>query len=294
MPGLDADRVTVVDDRGLALGGDLADDAGDLQAALQSALDAAFGGGATIVRVRREPLAESRDVRDVRRAALDGSIARATSDERYASAAKKYSKASATEDRGSDTREERRVSLPGATARLTVAVFVDAARALDLAKIRALAAATTGIRPERGDALSVEAVAFAGAFPRTTRGSRAPGWVLALASMLPQAFAAAGVVLVAAFAARPLAQIATRALDASSRRAAVRDVAGIAPVRVHGALAGEPPHIAAAIISALPTATAAAVLELYPAQERAAIVRRLARGETALLPRPEEMFRELA
>ncbi len=294
VPGLDADRVTVLDDRGLALTADTADDAGEVQAALQSALDAAFGAGATIVRVHREPLAESRDVREVRRAALEGSIARATTDERYASSAKKYSKASATEDRGSDTREERRVSAPGATARLTVAVFVDAARALDLAKIHALAAATAGIRADRGDALSVEAVAFAASAPRLARAARAPGWLLALASALPQAFAATAVVLVAAFSARPLAQLATRALDASSRRAAARDVVGVPPARVHGALAGEPPHVAAAIISALPTATAAAVLELYPAEERAQIVRRLARRDTALLPPPEELFRELA
>jgi len=295
VPGLDASRVTVVDDRGAALRGDSDDDdGGDVQSALQSALDAAFGAGATIVRVHRERSAESREVHDVRRSALDGSLARTTSDERYASSAKKYSKASATEDRGSDTREERRVSAAGATARLSVAVFVDAARELDLTKIRALAAATAGIRSERGDALSVEAVAFAPSVGTPARGAHAPSWVIAFAGVLPQAVCATCVVLVVAFAAPPLSRFAAHALDASSRRAAVRDVAGIAPSRVHGALAGEPPHIAAAIISALPTATAAAVLELYPAEERTAIVRRLARRDVALLPRPEELFRELA
>ncbi len=92
----------MLDDRGLALDARRRRRcAATCRRALQSALDAAFGAGATIVRVHREPLGERRDVRDVRRAALDGSIARATTDERYASTAKKYSKTSATEDRGS-------------------------------------------------------------------------------------------------------------------------------------------------------------------------------------------------
>jgi flagellar M-ring protein FliF len=288
VPGLDADRVTVLDDRGLALDADGGDDASDVQAALQSALDAAFGAGATIVRVHREPLGERRDVHDVHRAALGGDVARTSSDERYASGAKKYSKTSATEDSGSDTREERRVAAPGATARLTVAVFVDDARGLDLAKIRALAAAAAGIRPDRGDAVSVEAVAFAG--PPVAQGAPAPGWVLAFASVLPQALTAIALVAVAAFTARPIAAVAARAIESASLRGAARDVAAIPPERVRGALEGEPPHVAAALISALPAATAAAVLELYAPDERAGIVRRLARANPSLLPRPEELI----
>ncbi|MDB5095165.1 MAG: flagellar M-ring protein FliF [Candidatus Eremiobacteraeota bacterium] len=292
VPGLDAQRVTVVDDRGIALDADGSggDDAADVQAALQSALDAAFGAGATIVRVHREPLGEQRDVRDVRRSALPGAIGRASSDERYASNAKKYSKTTGTEDRGSDTREEHRVASAGATARLTVAVFVDAARGLDLAKLRALAEAAAGIRAERGDVVRVEAVAF-GDGARRAPASAAPGWWLALAGVLPQAFAAIGVVLAVAFGVKPLAALTTRALEGAAARRAARDVVGIPPARVHGALAGEPPHVAAAIISALPTATAAAVLELYPPDERAAIVRRLARANATLLPPPEELLR---
>jgi flagellar biosynthesis/type III secretory pathway M-ring protein FliF/YscJ len=146
VPGLDAERVTVLDDRGLVLGASAADDTADVQTALQSALDTAFGAGATIVRVHREPLGERRDVHDVRRAALGGALARATTDERYASSAKKYSKSGATEDRGSDTHDERRSASADTTARLTVAVFVDAARRLDLAAIRSLAAATACVR----------------------------------------------------------------------------------------------------------------------------------------------------
>jgi flagellar biosynthesis/type III secretory pathway M-ring protein FliF/YscJ len=292
VPALDAERVTVLDDRGLALDADPGDDAADVQSGLQSALDGAFGPGATIVRVHRERLGERRDVRDVHRAAVDGSIARATTDEHYTSHAKKYSKSSATEDRGSNTREEHRVVAPDATARLTVAVFVDAARGLDLAKIRALAAATVGTRADRGDTVSVEAVAFGdGAAPRAVRAARAPGWLLALASVAPQAVTALAVVAAVAFGARPLASTAVRVLESASARKAACDVAGIPPARVRGALDGEPPHVAAAIISALPTATAAAVLELYPPEERGAIVRRLARANASLVPPPEELIR---
>jgi flagellar biosynthesis/type III secretory pathway M-ring protein FliF/YscJ len=291
VPALDAERVTVLDDRGLALDADGGDDAADVQTALQSALDGAFGAGATIVRVHRERLGERRDVRDVHRAAVDGSIARTTTDEHYASAAKKYSKTSATEDRGSNTREEHRVVAPDATARLTVAVFVDAARGLDLAKIRALASATVGTRADRGDAVSVESVAFGDGAAKTVRAARAPGWLLAFASVVPQAVTALALVAAVALGARPLAAAVVRALESASARRAARDVVGIPPARVRGALDGEPPHVAAAIISALPTATAAAVLELYPAEERAAIVRRLARANTSLVPAPEDLIR---
>ncbi|MEA2665852.1 MAG: flagellar M-ring protein FliF [Candidatus Eremiobacteraeota bacterium] len=295
VPGLDAERVTVLDDRGLAPGADGASDGTEVQTALQSALDGAFGAGATIVRVHREPLGERREVHDVRHAALAGTLARTTSDERYASSAKKYSKRGATEDRANDTHDERRVAAADATARLTVAVFVDAGRGLNLAPIRALAAATAGIRPERGDAVSVEAVAFDGAARARTPRARAPGWVLAFAGVLPQALTALALVLVVGFAAKPLAGVAARALEAGTARTAAREVAGLPPARVRGALAGEPAHVAAAVIAALPTATAAAVLELYPPDERSAIVRRLGRGTNgALVPAAEELIRARA
>ena len=286
--GLAAERVAVLDDRGLILDAD-ASDGNDVQAALQSALDAAFGAGATIVRVHREPLGEARDVRDVRRAALSGSVARSSSDERYASNAKKYSKTSASEDHGSETHEEHRTRGADATARLTVAVFVDSARGLDLAKMRALAAAVAGVRPDRGDVISVEAVPFSEGTSHATRGAHAPGWLLAFASILPQLITAAGLVLVVAVGIKPLASLAVRIAESSAARGTARASAGIAPDRVRAALAAEPPHIAAAIIAGLPTTTAAAVLELYAPDERTAIVRRLPRANTALVPNPEDL-----
>lgn len=290
VPGLDPEHVAVLDDRGLVLDGAAASDEG-VQVALQSALDAAFGNGVTIVRVHRESRAEERDVHDVRRTPLAGALVRTSNDERYASDKKRYSKAQTSEDRGSDTHDERRVALPGSTARLTVAVFVDAAKVVDLRKIRALAAATTGIDSARGDMLSVEAVPFAAAARR--RVPSEPLWAAigALSGGLPQALVALALITVGWIGAKPAYALANRALETASMRITARDVAGIPAARVRGVLVGEPPHIAAAIISALPTATAAAVLELYPAEERSAIVQRLARAASPLVPAPEDLVR---
>ncbi len=290
VPGLDAQRVTVLDDRGVVAGEDDAPDATDVQSALQSALDDAFGAGVTIVRVHREPLGERRDVHDVRRSALDGSIARSTSDERYAAGPKRYSKATATEDRGSVTRDEHRVAAANATARLTVAVFVDASRALDVDKIRALAAAAAGIRPDRGDALTVEAVAFGGAPDRDRHAP--PPWLATVAGVVPQAITAIGVVVAVALGAKPLASVVARVLESASVRGVAHAATVLPADRVRDALRGEPPHVAAAVIASLPAAGAAAVLELYDPDERSAIVRRLPRANGALVPSAEELLRE--
>ena len=295
VPGLEAAHVTVLDDRGLApeTGTDSEGDADSdgVAAALQSALDAAFGAGATIVRVHREVIRERRDVHDIRRTALGGTLSRSASDERFSSNAKKYTKANNVEERGSDTHDELLVALPGATGRRSVAVFVDAAQGLDLAKIRSLAEAAAGLDPARGDVLRVEAVRFAA--PAAAHGSGVQVWALvgAFSGVLPQVMVAFLLALAGWFGARPLYALAVKFTESANVRAASREVAGIPPLRVRGALAGEPPHIAAAIISALPAATATAVLELYPPDERAAIVRRLARAASPLVPDAEELIR---
>jgi len=53
--------------------------------------------------------------------------------------------------------------------------------------------------------------------------------------------------------------------------------------RIWQTLAGEPPHIAAAVISQLPTQTAVAVLDMYDERERRAISERLSRPVAPLL-----------
>jgi flagellar M-ring protein FliF len=288
VPGLDAERVTVLDDRGEA--GDEPDDA-TLQTSLQSALDAAFGGGTTIVRVHREPFGERRTDHRVKRAPIAGALERSSGDERFASDKKRYAKLTLTEERGSDVDDLTRTVDADATARLSVAVFVDGARLLDLEKIRALAAATTGIDERRGDTLRVEAVRFAASGPPVVRGIDA--WAIAglACGIAPQLAVVAGIVVLVLCGARPAYALAVRAVETAGVRDATRGAAGLPPARVRGALAGEPPHVAAAVISALPAATATAVLELYPPEERAQIVRRLARAAADLVPNAEELLR---
>jgi hypothetical protein len=100
----------------------------------------------------------------------------------------------------------------------------------------------------------------------------------------PALFFALAFVAVARLAAKPFAT-ACEALSARlSLQRAARAVVTFAPAQVRGALQNEPPHTAAAIISALPAATATAVLDLYPAEERAAIVRRMSRASAPVIP----------
>jgi flagellar M-ring protein FliF len=285
VPGLDAKRVTIVDDSGVALTSDdrgAPSDGDALQTALQSALDEAFGSGTSIVRVHVERDRRSRETTDVRRAALGGPIGRSSVDERFASDRKHYSKTSQSDDIGSAVHEERTSEGPGAARRISVAIFVDGAHAPDVLKIRALAIGAAGLLPARGDTITVEAVRFArdGDVP-------SPLWPNAIglvATIAPSAIAGGVVIVLTRLGARPLASLVRSLLERGAVRAAAGSVAGYAPAQVRSALVGEPPHTAAAIISALPTATAAAVLELYPPEERADIIRRLTRPPSPLLP----------
>ena len=290
VPGLTARNVTIVDDRGVALGGDsLQGDASDLQRSLQSALDAALGAGSTIVRVHVDYDRRSIASHDVRRVPVSSvPISANVQDERYTGSGKQYARSEQQLDRGSDTRETTASVQSGRVARISAAIFVDATHLSDLAQVRSLASATLGIDPRRGDALEVQAIPF----------SRAPaakkdGWWLAygaLTALLPP-LVLAGAVLVAIRWAWPPA---IQALRVIGERAAIAKTAetvrGIAPARVRGALLNEPPHAAAAIISALPAATAAAVLDLYPEHERSAIIRRMQRPASPLLADAEKFI----
>ena len=287
VPGLDPKRVVLLDDRGISLGDESA--SGDLgtqlETSLQSALDLAFGADATIVRVRVARDARTREVHDVRREPLGGrAIVAATSDERYANEKKRFTRTRADEERGSAVHDERVAVAPGATERISVAILVDAARALDLVKIRELASAAAGLEPQRGDAISVQAVAFR----RPSRPVHALAYTALgyAATFAPAGFAIVGVLLAVRWCARPLGT--ALAARATAHRATAT-VAGLAPADVRLRLRGEPPYVVAAVLSELPTPVAAAVLEAYPAAERGEIVRRMA---TTLPPAARSLLRE--
>jgi flagellar M-ring protein FliF len=283
VPGLRAERVTIVDDRGIALGDtDAQGDSGDLQRSLQTALDASLGEGATIVRVHVDYDRRSISSRDVRRAPVQAAaIGVATQNEHYSSNVKRYDRTEQQIDRGSETREIAATVPAGRISRISGAVFVDAARGIDLALVRELASATLGIDARRGDTLDVAALGFA-----REPVAKKDGWWLAYGAIVPLLPALAAI-LALGYAARAAVPPLTQALSALGDRARIarttESVTGVPPSAVRDRLEREPPHTAAAIISALPAATAAAVLDMYPEAERSAIVRRMQRPASPLL-----------
>jgi flagellar M-ring protein FliF len=292
VPELAPAHVTILDDRGVALGSDpgSGDDAADLQRTLQSALDAAFGAGASIVRVRAEYDAEQSSERDVREAPVGAEpIERTRRSESYDGGGKRYRHLDEAENRGSETHESLAQVAPGALKRLCAAVFVDQSRALDVAKVRELAGAALGYDARRGDTLAVEAVDF-----RHDPAARKDAWWLLYGAIVPLAPAlvfAVGIVLCARLAVPPLASLAQSLVERALVDRASKAAEGYPPARVRSLLEREPPHAAAAIISALPAATATAVLELYPPHEREAIVRRMQRRQSPLLDDAQELLR---
>jgi flagellar biosynthesis/type III secretory pathway M-ring protein FliF/YscJ len=289
--GLDPQRVTILDDRGVALGdaGD-GEEAAQLQESLQSALDAAFGAGSAIVRVRAEYAADRVDRRDVRRAPLGAqAIAHSARTESYVDGGKRYRHDDVEDDRGSETRETFVQTPPGSIRRISAGIFVDESRAVDLAKVRDLAAAVLAYDPRRGDTLCVQAVDF-----HHSPVARKDVWWLLYGTIVPLAPAVAlaiGSVVALRLALPSLCDVGRSWLERAAMRDASRSVSDLAPAHVRRALIDEPPHAAAAIISALPTATAAAVLELYPQHEREAIVRRMQRPQNPLLGDLQEYLR---
>ncbi len=292
VPELDPGHVTILDDRGVSLG-DGAQPNGDadaLAASLQSALDAVFGDGTTIVRVRAEYAGDQRSEREVRRSPLGSiSITGTRKTESYDGGGKEYRRVEEGDERGSDTHELVSQAQPGALKRLSTAVFVDQSRAVDLAKVRELAAATVGFDARRGDLLAIEALDF-----HRAPAMRRDGWWLLYGAVVPLAPAlvfALGLVLCVRLAVGPLAALAQTVLERAALERTSKAAGGLAPARVRSMLEREPPHAAAAIISALPAATATAVLELYPPHEREAIVRRMQRRHTPLLDDAQELLR---
>jgi flagellar biosynthesis/type III secretory pathway M-ring protein FliF/YscJ len=292
--GLDASHVTILDDRGVALGaGSGQSESNDLERSLQSALDAAYGEGATIVRVHAEYRSTDTSERDVRRTAAGPQpIARTARSESYHDEGKQYRRDEENDDRGSETHEIVTQFARGELERISTAVFVDESRALDIPKVRDLAAAAVGYDPRRGDLLAVQAVDFHHALPVR----KDPWWLLygAIVPAIPTCIVVIGLLIGAKLALPQLSALLKPVFERAEVERTSKLIAGYAPSRVRSVLAQEPPHAAAAIISALPAATAAAVLDLYPPHEREAIVRRMQRPHSPLLADAQELLRRHA
>lgn len=292
VPELRRARVTILDDRGIALGEDSAriGDANDLQASLQSALDSALGDGATIVRVRAEYATEQTSERDIRRTPVGAQAIEGTRrTETYDGGGRRYRKLEEGEDRGSVLQEFISQAPPGRLKRISTAIFVDQSRVADLANVRVLAAAAVGFDARRGDQLAVEAVDFH-RFPAI----RKDAWWLAYGALVPLAPAVVlGIALVLStrLILPPLSAFLQSIVERAALERTSKAAAAFPPARVRTLLESEPPHAAAAIISALPAATATAVLELYPPHEREAIVKRMQRRHALLLDDAQELLR---
>ncbi len=294
VPGLDPKRVAILDDRGLGLDNETApgpDEAQSLQGSLQSALDGALGADAAIVRVRVSYDPRLREVHDVVRKPVGSrAIGTTTVDERYKSSSKQYDKTNATVDRGSVFEDERIDTPAGRLERVSVAIAVDAKRHFDLEKIRSLAQGTLGLVSSRGDAVSVEEIAF----PHKALVAPRSGYAATIGligALAPALLFALTLVAAVRAGAQPLASACETIVARLAVQRTTRAVATFAPAQVRGALKDEPPHTAAAIISALPAATATAVLDLYAPEERAAIVRRMSRAAAPVVPDYEAIAR---
>lgn len=292
VPELEPARVTILDDRGWALGDDAmtTDDAADLQRSLQTALDAAFGEGAAIVRVRAEYETTRTAQHDVRRTPMgEPAIRQTRHSETYDEGAKRYRRLEEGLDRGSETYESLAQVPAGALKRISAAVFVDQSRVLDLAKVRELAGAALGFDAKRGDALAVEAVDF----HRVPAPNKDGWWLLygTVVALAPAVIIAIGLVACARLALPPAVGLVHGIVERASVERASKAAVEFPPARVRSMLDQEPPHAAAAIISALPAATATAVLDLYPPHEREAIVNRMQRRHTPLLNDADALLR---
>ena len=292
VPGLRAQRVTLLDDGGNAF--ESADESGvaagaRLQQMLQGALDRAFGVGSTIVRVVEERDPATRSVSTLTRTPFGaGALSESSASERYRKGKMGYDRSSAERKRGVAQRRVRESVPAGALRQRDVAVLVDERRVADIAAIRALVRAAAGIDVRRGDRLVVEALPFA-----RQSGVARDGWWLAYGAIVPLlprlVLSIAGLLVLRAMRS-PIRWAVRATMRALKARPSVDELGGYAPNALRGALRDEPPHAAAAMMSALPASTVAAVLELYPPEERAAILRNMARTRSPLVPSAEEFF----
>jgi flagellar M-ring protein FliF len=254
-PGLNPDRVAVVDGSGAMLGAAPDRATGRearIQSNVQSALDAALGAGAAIVRVSMRSAASEQTTQSTRvvpHGLLDADTGRETGSEN----GRKLSKERTTRHYAYDTIVERRTTAADALVRMSVAVFLDSGR-VDASKrqaISSLVRAAAGADLSAGDDVVVESVPFAPHAPPVVAAARAP-----LARAVLPAAAVALVAVALGFTLWP--QRVHKNPDPI--------VSG-----VRRSLDRESPRTAAFILSTLPRATRDQILDSYGPARRATI-----------------------
>ena len=294
-PGLAPDRVTVVDASGAAQGATAAPDvaAGKerrVQGAVQSALDAVLGVGASVVRVSISTVGaelQAQSTRVVPHGPLSADVAR----ERGTESGKTFDKERSVRRYAYDTLSERRITPADAQARLSIAVFLDANRSGMPSNdtIAALVRAAAGADVRAGDEVVVEAVPFASATPagRTEAPAPAPDRAI-FPAVVACALALFGVASLprvisrteertparrdVALAERRHAQAGPSATSDDRYRACERR-ASVDPsaARTLDALTGESPQTAAYVLASLGADVRADVLTLCEPERRSAI-----------------------
>ncbi|MDQ2816789.1 MAG: hypothetical protein M3T49_01085 [Candidatus Eremiobacteraeota bacterium] len=262
-PGLSADRVTVVDGSGKLAAGSAGADQGAiresrLESAVQTALDAVFGVGSTVVRVsvRSAGAVESTEsTRVVPHGVLDADVGREHGNER----GRAFDKERTNSHYAYDTLVQRRTSPSNAIRRISVAVFLDAARVRGATAndVGALVRAAAGADLRAGDLVVVEALPFARQ-PSAAAPSSQPRPPVAKA-LLPALTLC--VIVALGVALWPRQPELPPAPDADDRSAAA----------LCGALGKEMPQTAAYVLAGLPARLRERVLRSYDAQSRSQI-----------------------
>ena len=278
--GLSVEHVAVIDERGMALGeGDMAGTAGsvekDIQTTVQSALDNTIGAGVALVRVHAEINKTSKQEYEYRDAPLAGAaISKTYTDERLAGKDRAYSKLHANESHGSQGVATRSVIAPGGIERLSVAVMVDDALTDQIPQIRELVAAAAGINPNRGDVLTVAPLVFHHPVAPILTHQQS---IQLLARILPGMVIGLTIVGILLVIMQPIMVYLRRNANREILSQTRSIESGVDAGAIWRTIHGEPAHVAAAVISQLPTSTAVAVLDMYPEHERREITERLSR-----------------
>ncbi len=287
--GLSPEHVTVIDERGTTLGdgdGPVAVSGGsgvekEIEGTVQSALDNALGAGVSIVRVHADINKTSKQEYQYKNVPLTGNaIRRVYTDERLAGKDRAYSKVHANEEHGSQGVATRSEIAPGGIERLSVAVMVDDSVVEQIPQIRELVAAAAGISAARGDMLTVAPLTFHHAATPVLGHQES---VLLLARVMPGVIVGLAIIAVLLLLMQPLMAILRRNANRELLSQTRSLEQGVDVGAIWRTISNEPAHVAAAVISQLPTSTAVAVLDLYPEPERRAITERLSRPVAPVL-----------
>ncbi len=266
-PGLSPDRVAVTDDDGVLLKDAPQTDRAvaresRLQSSVQTALDAVFGAGAAVVRVRVVTSGSdytSQSTRITPHGLLDADAGR----EHGADGGRAFDKERHVQHYAYDTVIEHRSAAADAVRRISVAVFLDARR-VDANKrddVAALVRAAAGADLQSGDDVVVGVLPFAAA-PTIAEVAPAAAPAPARGRLAVTAVSAIALLLLTAGACWPRARAKTESAPALQIDTAAA---------IGGAIGAESARTAAYVLNGMPAAIRARVLAEFDEPRRTSI-----------------------